>query len=155
MHSAGAWSRRERLLPHPRARPPRGAGRRRGRRASCAVDPPRRRVAARPAAPRHVAGQCVGVTPARCPDRARPLPRPGFPSSRRDRSGAVRWVHHMVDRQLGDDSPPPHRPPVARRRLHRGRPGGLPRRRCRRNRAHRRRLASGRRYLVHPSRARA
>ena len=56
-----------------------------------------------------------GSLVARRADRAVPLPRPRPARARRRRRRALRGLHHVVDRQLGDGAPRAHRPPAARR----------------------------------------
>ena len=66
----------------------------------------------------HHAGQRVGVAAPRHPDRALPLPRARIPPARRHRRRALRRLHDLVHRQLGDDPPAAHRPPHGGRHLH-------------------------------------
>ena len=51
----------------------------------------------------------------------------GAACARRRRRRAVRWVHDVVDGELGDDPPPPHGSPHRGGRLHAGQPRRLPR----------------------------
>ena len=134
--SAEGWCRHERLLPHSRSRAARRRGRRCRRRPARAAHPPSRPAAFRPAARRHPRGQCVGFPAPRRADRALPVPRPRTPCPGRRRDRAVRRVHDVVDRELGDDPPAAHGSSHRGGRLHAGLPRRLPGRGGGRHRAH-------------------
>ena len=106
------------LLPHSRPRPRRGTRRRRRCRSQGAAHPPHRHPAFGPTAPRHHDRQCLRVPAARHTDRALPVPRARAPRPGRGRGGAVRRLHDLVHRQLGNGAPAPHGPPHRGRRLH-------------------------------------
>ncbi len=107
-----------------------------GRYLACPPDPSHRAAASRPTASRHADRQRLRVARPRAPHRDGALSRPGRSVRGRDRSRAVRRVHHVVDRQLGNGAPRAHGSPNRSRRLHPGRPRGLPQLRGGRHRIH-------------------